>query len=179
MAEQEKDKQLDELLDSMLSQYAAEKPRPGLETRVLASIAESLRPGPVNVWRWLWLGAGAAAIAAVVIVVLVSTQSRPTLPAPTISQSQQQQSSPQVGLTTPEINGVPRTAVGRRKRSIRRARVIEARQDVFPSPEPLSEQEKLMLRYLSATPRQELLAQSHPDPLPDDLALRDESQPRY
>lgn len=179
MAEQEKDKQLDELLDQMLCHYAAEQPRPGLETRVLARIAESCRPRPVNVWHWLWLGTGAAVIAAIVIVFLVSTQSRSNHPAPTISQKQQQQPSPQVTLTFPEIHGVTRPAVRHAKRSIPRARVVEVRQDVFPSPEPLSEQEKLMLRYLSATPHQELLAQSHPDPFPDDGALRDESQPQY
>ena len=43
----------------------------------------------------------------------------------------------------------------------------EVRQQVFPSPSPLSEQEKLLLRYLSRTPREELVAQSHPDP-PDE-----------
>src|SRR6185437_7681488 len=152
MAEQEKDKQLDQLLDSMLSQYAAEEPRPGLETRVLARIAESRHEGKVNVWRWLLLGAGAAAIAAVVIALLVPTYSRPRPMAPTISQSQPQKSSIQARLANPG-NRVPVQIVAHRKSLIHRARAVEVRQDVFPSPEPLSEQEKLMLRYLSATPR--------------------------
>lgn len=176
MAEQEKDKQLDELLDSMLSRYAAEEPRPGLETRVLARIAEAHRPVKANVWRWLWLGAGAAGIAAAVIAFLISSYSRPQQVAPTMSQAQQQPSAAQARLKNPESNRAPVPVGGIRKRSIHRARVVDVRQEVFPSPEPLSEQEKLMLRYLSATPRQELLAQSHPDPLPDEKALGNDSQ---
>jgi hypothetical protein len=42
--------------------------------------------------------------------------------------------------------------------------VIAIKQDVFPSPSPLSEQEKLLFRYLARTPRAEIIAQSHPDP---------------
>ena len=42
--------------------------------------------------------------------------------------------------------------------------VSAIKQDVFPSPSPLSEQEKLLFRYLAHTPRAEIIAQSHPDP---------------
>lgn len=178
MAEEEKDKQLDGLLDSLLSQYASEEPRPGLETRVLARMADSRR-GKVSVWRWLCLGAGAAAMAAVVIALLVSTRSRPRPTTPAIAQSQPRSSSAKAALTAGETSRAPRPTVRPGKKLIRHARDIEVRKDVFPTPEPLSEQEKLMLRYLSATPRQELLAQSHPDPLPDERAPRDESQPRF
>jgi hypothetical protein len=41
--------------------------------------------------------------------------------------------------------------------------VVDLRQEVFPTPAPLSEQEKLLIRYLSRTPREELVARSHPD----------------
>jgi len=41
--------------------------------------------------------------------------------------------------------------------------VAEVKQEVFPSPTPLTEQEKLLLQYLRKTPREEVVAQSHPD----------------
>jgi hypothetical protein len=37
------------------------------------------------------------------------------------------------------------------------------RQEIFPAPSPLSEQEKLLLRYLAGTPHEEVAAQSHGD----------------
>jgi hypothetical protein len=37
---------------------------------------------------------------------------------------------------------------------------------------PLSDQEKLALRYLARTPREELVAQSHADPSPDEDLLQ-------
>jgi hypothetical protein len=37
---------------------------------------------------------------------------------------------------------------------------------VFPTPTPLSEQEQLLLRYYAGTPREEVIAQSHPDEPP-------------
>ena len=39
----------------------------------------------------------------------------------------------------------------------------EVRQDVFPTPTPPSEQERLLLGYLARTPQQEIIAQSKPD----------------
>jgi hypothetical protein len=47
----------------------------------------------------------------------------------------------------------------------------DVRREVFPTPVPLTDQERLLLGYLSRTPREELVAQSHPDPTPDDALL--------
>src|SRR5207302_1723075 len=45
----------------------------------------------------------------------------------------------------------------------------DIRQEVFPSPAPLSEQERLLLGYLAGTPQQEVIAQSRPErPLIDE-----------
>jgi hypothetical protein len=43
---------------------------------------------------------------------------------------------------------------------------LNERPAVFPTPTPLSEQEKLLLSYLAGTPREEVVAQSHPDEPP-------------
>lgn len=39
----------------------------------------------------------------------------------------------------------------------------DLRQEVFPTPVPLSEQEQLMLRYLRGTPREEVASHAHED----------------
>jgi hypothetical protein len=43
---------------------------------------------------------------------------------------------------------------------------LSQRPAVFPTPTPLSEQEKLLLSYLAGTPREEVIAQSHPEEPP-------------
>jgi hypothetical protein len=40
---------------------------------------------------------------------------------------------------------------------------LNQRPAIFPTPTPLSEQEQLLLLYLARTPREEVVAQSHPD----------------
>src|SRR6185312_3688398 len=85
MAEEEKDKQLDELLDSMLSRYAAEEPRPGLETRVLARIAEDARNSESRIRRSSWFIPGVAFTAATTALLMMllafrTTQVRRPLP---------------------------------------------------------------------------------------------------
>jgi hypothetical protein len=179
MADQDKEKQLDQLLDSVLSQYSAVEPRPGLETRIMARIVE---PGSASsrrlVLRWLWAGAAATALAAIIIFGFFArpamrTQPSPnrarTLPTPSLSPAPIAKTSPE-RIQSGHIRPAQRTsaAVGKVSR-------VNVRQLVFPTPVPLSEQEILLLRYLSRTPRQELLAQSHPDPPPDDAALEDGS----
>jgi hypothetical protein len=46
------------------------------------------------------------------------------------------------------------------------ALALNQRPAIFPTPTPLSEQEKLLLSYLAGTPREEVVAQSHPDEPP-------------
>ena len=61
MVDEEKDRQLEALLDSLLRTYSAAEPRPGFETRLRAVVGEqSSRPRRIN---WLMLAASAAAVA--------------------------------------------------------------------------------------------------------------------
>src|SRR5260370_36469107 len=67
MAEPENDKQLDNLLESLLSEYSAAQPRPGYETRTLAVMKDAARQK--KSWPWslggVWAGAVGAVVAAV------------------------------------------------------------------------------------------------------------------
>jgi hypothetical protein len=175
---QEKDHKLDAMLDNLLSTYSSAEPRPGLETRILANLREESATS--RGWNLIWMWAGAAAVA-VVAVLLAAYFFRPA-----------QRQAPQVVVNPPSPQIVApahtppqedarqessREAPSRaphRKRSPK-VQVVDVRQDVFPSPSPLSEQEKLLFRYMAATPRQELVAQSHPDEPPTDAPPQDQS----
>ena len=170
MADQEKDRQIDGMLDSLLANYSSAKPRPGLETRILANLrdAES-REASRGWWKLKWLWAGAAVVAAIIAGVILLGGHRKEkapvvvheLPAPAHPQPLQPQPKP------PEIT--PEMATKQREHRSHRAAMIPAAQDSglkpglrpanFPTPFPLSEQERLMLAYLNNTPHQEVIAQ--------------------
>lgn len=170
MAEQEKEKKLDELLDSVFSQYSAVEPRPGLETRIMARIAESRSASSRNgALHWLWAGTAAAAIAAMVAVSFFSRPITRTQRISNTAQTHPQSVSPAPIARASRHRSPPRQ-IRVTRRTVRQLSAVKVRQEVFPTPVPLSKQEILLLRYLSRTPREELLAQSHPDPLPDDAA---------
>jgi hypothetical protein len=47
---------------------------------------------------------------------------------------------------------------------------VSTRQEVFPAPSPLSEQERMAFLYLRGTPRAEVIAMSRPEPeLPQEI----------
>lgn len=169
MAEQDNEKQLDQLLDSLLSRYSDAQPRPGLETRILATVraqaAEQKRSG----WKplWMWLGA-AAALVIVAALLLMNHSVRKVPGAPTIANTPQPSVVPpknppadhqQVAEGPPERKHRPLPQPPLIARTVRE----EVRKEVFPTPEPPSEQERLLLSYLARTPRQEIIAQSKPD----------------
>ena len=170
MADQEKDKQMDEMLDSLLAGYSSAEPRPGLETRIMANLrdAES-REGSRGWWGFKWVWAGVALAAAIVAGVILMGGHRKEkapvvvheLPAPARPQPQQPQQKP------PER--APQMAIKRREHSSHRVAMMASAQNSglnpelrpanFPTPFPLSEQERLMLAYLNNTPHQEVIAQ--------------------
>lgn len=161
MAEQGKDKNLDELLDSLLAAYCEAQPRPGLETRLVSRLREAAQAKTDRraIFRWLW---AASAVGAVTIALLV-IQLLPVaeLPRPPVI--------PAAGLPV-----LPATATPKQIRpKVKAPRTLEApaetsdvRREVFPTPSPLSPQEELLLRYLARTPREEVAAQSHVDEPP-------------
>jgi hypothetical protein len=167
MTDRDKEKQLDELLDSLLSHYASAEPRPGLETRVLAQIEQSRRDNDAGVTGWRWLVAGGALLAsaaALVIVVMVFRAGQRTHSSPSLAQSGHTRQVPD----TPK--SVFKSPVAVSKRPVRNHKTIVAqaaahggvsaeRPALFPTPVPLSQQERLMFTYMANTPRQEVVSQ--------------------
>jgi hypothetical protein len=201
MADQEKDKQMqmDQMLDSLLAGYSSAEPRPGLETRILASL-RSANPRDAEGrevsrgwWGFKWLWAGAALAAVIVGGVLISGKRHVARPNHTVVQtvppSVQQPAIQQPTIQQPAIqqpmaqSSIP-AAVGT-ERVVHRHKTLapvprqnatlawSQRPPIFPTPTPLSEQERMLLQYYSRTPREEVIAQSHPDEPP---AVGDQDQ---
>ena len=170
MADQEKDKQMhmDDMLDSLLANYSSAEPRPGLGTRILANLREAEEKEATHGWwnfKWLWAGAVAAAI--VIAAVLINGRHRIDPPthvivktSPAIPQPDIQPRAPAVRNETVRIRPRKSFAPTRPQNA---ALALNERPAVFPTPTPLSEQEKLLLSYLAGTPREQVIAQSHTD----------------
>lgn len=193
MADNEKEEQLDRLLDSLLSQYSAAQPRPGLETRVLAQIAENRegkQAGPSRL-RWLMVGAGIAASAiAVVIAMFVFRAEQRHSPTPSLAENahtqQQGQSSSKAVQVPPTFPAANRRVAVRHSASAPETRkkngrfqtlAVAQRPAIFPTPVPLSEQERLMFAYVENTPRAEVVTQIKSDDQKEARAFWAEGEP--
>ncbi|HYA62189.1 MAG TPA: hypothetical protein VED66_03250 [Candidatus Sulfotelmatobacter sp.] len=148
---------LDRVLDAALAKYAALEPRAGLEQRILAG----LRTAPQSAVRVWWSWAPAAGAAAVVIVAMALAWRSGTTRPPEITKH------PQAGAPTvpagPQIaqhdgNFVGRPTNGSVRKAAPRwptaAEVVAAvpRLDVFPSPQPPSDEELALARYVRNFP---------------------------
>ena len=137
---------VDELLEASLKQYRGEEPRSGLEMRILAGVRTQERAAR---FRWLgWAVAVCAGILAVIALALHFTRAplrQPTpsasLPQPTATQPASPMVSRQRLLLSPR----------RPAREVRRVATRRSRPEQFPTPLPLTEQEKLLLAYFNKT----------------------------
>jgi hypothetical protein len=155
--------ELDSALDAALAKYAAVEPRAGLGDRVLANLRIEQARMPVRAW-WRWSVAGA--LAAVVFVALALAW-RPFKPSP--ASVENHSSELQMGgypAIKPSVDG---PNVARAAATSAKVRVVARRQhpssmasnqpklDQFPSPQPLSEQEKLLQNYVARYPEHAVL----------------------
>jgi hypothetical protein len=174
MADQEKDKQMqiDDMLDSLLANYSSAEPRVGLETRILANLREAEeKKASQGWWNFKWLWAGMVTAAFIVAAVLNSGRNRVEPTTHVIVKTNQPAPQPEIQPHAP-IARQETARVHRRKSSTvptaqrNAALALNERPAVFPTPTPLSEQEKLVLSYFAGTPREQVIAQSHPDEPP-------------
>lgn len=169
---------LDRELNAALSEYAAVEPRTGLEERILAHLrVESEKASHGASWGWSL----AAAFAAVVIVVAMAWMA--DKPGRIVTGNHP--------LTTTQGPRTPGTWVvtndaGRRvppqerpKRNATQHRLSQPamaaspKLDQFPSPQPLSEQEKILASYVAKYPEHAaLLAEARMESLRRDAEER-------
>jgi hypothetical protein len=155
MHDKQSDRFVDELLDASLKQFRGDEPCPGLEGRILATVRareEAVRRG---IWTWVWaLGAAAGALAVAIVVVSLAHRQRVPIPATTSPAAPLAATKPAAPLIGPqEVLPTPRLT-----QRAARVRVAARRPDVFPTPVPLTEQEKLLLAFVQAVPKSQLPA---------------------
>jgi hypothetical protein len=172
----EKHDELDRVLEASLAKYAAVEPRRGLEERVLATLrGERARVPDRARWRW-----GVMAGLAAMVIVAATLAWRSGKPShsvglhPASAAAQAPKEKAQVGSNR-DGNGVrpqdggamPRSVVGRS-----RPRTVIAshpKLDQFPSPQPLSEQEKILANFVARDPEHAaLIAQARTEALRKD-----------
>lgn len=157
--------ELDRVLDAALAKYAAVDPRPGLEERVLASLRAERQWVAYRAW-WCWSALTAVAAVAIVAIALAWRMGKPSHPEIAHHPS----TLPQ-GARAPEAQIVSNDGGNQfRSRDDGPVRKTIARHSPtpvvtagnpklgeFPSPAPLSEQEKLLQNYVAKYPEQAVL----------------------
>jgi hypothetical protein len=155
---------LDHALSSALAKYAAVEPRVGLEQRILANLLAKQAEVPHAAW-WKWWLAGVA-IAVLVVAVAVGWKSGRDIP-PVIADHSSAIPRSSKGPET-QVPGNDRNAIGPEKRAanpkaiVQRSPVTVAaaatpKLDQFPSPQPLSEQERILASYVAFYPEHAVL----------------------
>jgi hypothetical protein len=173
MESEKRERLIDNLLENALKEYGAAEPRAGLEDRVLARIqaearAEGRQVRPRN-WSW-WPAAVACAVLLLSVAAAflgrnhhadtsAAKSHAPAVFAPRrIPEKVSGKASQEVmAKTSPHAwsDGRPfgKVRAGSRP-SGRRGPAQPPRQDQFPSPRPLSEQEIMLARFVEQFPRE-------------------------
>ena len=148
--------ELDRALDAALAKYAAVEPRAGMEGRILANLHAQPSVGNHSWWRWTFAAAALALVVFALALAWRSTRGSPQIAhektATVPRQPQQEQQHTDVGV-------VARVATARAVRGHapvrRRSPVVVAsipKLEQFPSPQPLSDEERALARYAAHFP---------------------------
>jgi hypothetical protein len=165
---------LDRELDAALAKLTTVEPREGLEERILANLTSEQERATARSW---WRRPALAALAAAIVVAVFIVR-RPERPAHKIAQhtpaTAQTNNHSGTQLANNRGNRLtrPHTASVRRPASSRQATALSApKLDQFPSPQPLSEQETILARYVTNYPSQAaLIARARTEELRRDRA---------
>jgi hypothetical protein len=132
---------VDELLDASLRRYASAEPRPGLEGRVVAGVrAQNQAMRRRSMWAWAM---GMAAAAAMATLLVMERSRHQPVPLPATAKVPANVSAPAVAKITPPVQPPLSHRWPRPASQLR----VDPRPQQFPTPRPLSEQEKLLLVY--------------------------------
>jgi hypothetical protein len=174
MEEKKQDRFLDDLLDAGLARYSNVTPRPGLEGRILANARAARQQSSWFVWAGR-LAAGAVAAIIVVGVFNLAHRRAKLIQPPAATTGE---TAPQIsvsilpGESDRESRPSRRALMGRMPRSVTQTARQETLLDVFPSPQPLTEQEKLLAQYVRQTPAEVLAASPTESTLIPELEIK-------
>ena len=165
---QEPEQELGRWIDDALSPYGKAEPRPGLEGRVLARLAEARRESS-RTRRW-WGALAFSAAAVLALVIAWQQRTKPShLPAnpiasvattpPTGEHAAGNTRPPDKAAASARQNhplAVARHSPNHRAPAVAATQSV-AKLDQFPAPQPLSEQEQLLARYVQEFPQKAAL----------------------
>jgi hypothetical protein len=161
----------DRELDLVLAQFATVEPRAGLEERVLANMrTKQDRAEERSLWRWPALAALAAILLVTISLVWRSAKSKPDITvqhAPKSTHFETQVAGNRgVGSVSPQEAGTGRQSKPHVVSHSVRVIPSAPKLDQFPSPQPLSEQEKILAGYVTKYPEHAaLIAQARTEEL--------------
>ncbi len=171
---------LDRELDAALAKYVAAEPRAGLEERILASLRiEQERATERSWWRWPAITTLAVVILAAAVVMWRSESPTPEITArqPSATTQTNERAGTQVVNNGESASISPkRTGRGRQLQPHAVRPTVEVvdsspKLEQFPSPQPLSEQEKILARFVTKYPEHAaLIAQARTEQLRRDDA---------
>jgi len=167
--------ELDRTIDAALAKFASAEARDGLEERILANLRTADTQSAQRMWRH-W-GFTAALTAALIVAAAVEWRwNQPKLP-PVAMHPPPLKQAPVPDLANRDENSAPRRRSmphRRPRRSPERAIVVAGpKLDVFPSPLPLSEQEKILAAYVAQYPgHAALVAEARMDDLRHEVEER-------
>lgn len=148
----------EEWLDAALKQYGQADPRPGLENRVLANLRAKHEVASSG-WQWWSAVAAVTAIVMITVGMFVVRLNRHTTQVPVareivvpveVKEAEPSQAKPQAATA-----GI--RARKPRPRQHVEVEFVSAKREQFPSPEPLSDQEQMLARYVEQFPQQATL----------------------
>ena len=148
---------LDSELDGAMATFAAVEPRAGLEERVLASLwsQKEQRLAP-TFWHWpaLFVPAALVILAAISFVWRLGrhTPAATSRQPPSAQHDQSKLRAAADSIGSPVHRSVPATPSGLPTRRVGRPREAVAsapKLDQFPSPQPLNEQENILVSYVA------------------------------
>lgn len=134
---------IDRIIDDALASYSGAEPRAGLERRVTRNIEAA---GRGLRWAWSWVAAATAAAVLAMAVVVIWPESAP--PRPTAFAMR----IPRAELRSLAPVAVTKAPAPRRVRTAPRRPDAVPKQNMFPSPVPLSRDERVVLASVSKYP---------------------------
>ena len=179
----EKQRLLENWLDAALKRRGAVEPRLGLEGRVWASLRAESKRIPALAWPWraAWFAAAAAVLIGASLFLARRTGSAQRATEVQIPAKHDALPIPKP-VEMPAVAGAqPRHRPARAsvRPAVARALPRSPRLPQFPSPQPLSEQEQMLARYVLRFPREAVLMARAQTALSKQEAVEEQQKPSF
>lgn len=176
---QDPDRNAEQWLDAALSARmgASVEPRPGIEERVLARLANEPERKPTYRWALAFIGVAAVMlITAALLIVRPRTPEKPSTAQagqPAVSRpAQVVASKPSVGIRKPKLGNQRHSLVAVNRSPVVRQKEITPRLATFPAPTPETDQERMLARLAARRGAFEI-AKETPDLEVKDLQVKE------